>query len=41
MIAELPIEGKLKARFELSGEPTDVNSISQGQTWTAHWKRRG
>jgi hypothetical protein len=41
MIAELPIEGRLKARFELSGEPTDVNSISQGQTWTAHWKRKG
>jgi hypothetical protein len=41
MIIELPIAPYIKARFELSGEPTDVNSIKQGYTFTCHWKRAG
>jgi hypothetical protein len=41
MIAEIPLAPIIRARFELSGEPVDTNSISEGQTFTAHWKRRG
>jgi hypothetical protein len=41
MIVELPIQPYIRARFELSGEPVDVNSIAQAKTFTCHWTRRG
>jgi hypothetical protein len=41
LIAELPLVPILRARFELSGEPVDPNSIAQGKTFLCHWKRQG
>lgn len=41
MMIETPISGLMRQRFELSGEPIDANSISQGQTFSCHWKRSG
>ncbi len=41
MFIELPIQPYIRARFELAGEPVDVNAIAQAKTFTCHWTRRG
>ena len=41
MIAEIPFEPIVRARFILSGEPIDAYSIVQGKCFTALWERKG
>jgi hypothetical protein len=41
ILIEIPIQPFIHARFELQGEPVDVNSIVQGKTFVCHWNRKG
>ena len=41
MIAQLPLQPIINARFELFSQPVDPHTFSQGQSFVAHWKRLG
>jgi hypothetical protein len=41
ILIEVPIQPYVHARFELQGEPVDVNSLVQAKTFVCQWNRKG